>query len=97
MNTYPICDSPLYRDRRGAQSRPRALAPSRPRVFSPKSPSLHVCVNRSRIWYGFRSSAEAVRFSVNTTSVWLNVSFQSRQARTCVVPEWTGGNRKHGM
>ena len=26
MNTYPICDSPLYRDRRGAASRPRALA-----------------------------------------------------------------------
>ena len=70
MNTYPICDSPLYRDWRGAQLRPR--------VFSPKSPFLHVCVNRSRIWYGFRSSAEAVRFSVNITSVWLNVSFQSR-------------------
>ena len=94
MNTYPICDSPLYRDRRGAQSRPRALAPSRPRVFSPKSPFLHVCVNRSRIWYGFRSSSKAIRFSVNITSVWLNVSFQ---ARTCVAPEWTGGNRKQAM
>ena len=58
-----------------ALSRPRALTPSRPRVFSPKSPFLHVCVNRSPIWYGFRSSAEAVRFSVNITSVWLNVSF----------------------
>ena len=55
----------------------RALAPSRPRALAcfRRNHRSYMCVNRSRIWYGFRSSSKAIRFSVNITSVWLNVSF----------------------
>ena len=76
MNTYPICDSPLYRDRRGAQSRPRALAPSRSHALAPSRLFAEItvltCMCEQKpylVWFSFQRRSCPVQCEHNLSLV----------------------------
>ena len=57
MNTYPICDSPLWKSARRSIRFVTEIAPI----------SLLLCVNRSpTLGYGFGTGAKSIRYSMNT-------------------------------
>ena len=52
VNNYPICESPLYRDRRGFRYVTEIALP-------------FLCVNRSVIWYSFPTGAKPIWYIGN--------------------------------